>query len=132
MRTIIPTLLVAAAILAGCHSPSVNHTQPTASAKAPSQFHPMFITTLGTHATPDGSWRVSASEASLELSRSMSDKGEGWTTSGWSTDGWHSDDKPAWWTAHEGWFVFVESASRAWAYSGDGQLKLVQYSVLSG
>jgi hypothetical protein len=84
------------------------------------------ITALGTRTTPDGAWRISASEASLDLSRSAVDHGEGWTSSGWSTDSWQD------WRAHPGWFVFIESNSKAWAYDGDRALTLVSYSKWSG
>ena len=133
MRTLIPIIIVAAAVLVGCHSPSTVGTQtaaPTAAARPP--FHPMLVTTLGVKTTPDGAWRVSVSKASLDLSHSISAHGEGWTTSGWDTTSWRSDDRPQWWTAHAGWFVFVESESRVWAYSGDRILILLGYTTLSG
>ena len=132
-KTLIPIVTVAATVLLGCHSPSAAHIQPAPPAtKAPPPFHPTLVAMFGTHTTPDSTWRVSASEASLDLSRSTSAHGEGWTTSGWTTDSWHSDDKPQWWTAHQGWFVFIESKSRVWAYSGDRLLTLLDYTVLSG
>ena len=133
MRTLMPIIIVAAAVLVGCHSPSTAGPQraaPAAAARPP--FHPMLITTLGAKTTPDGAWRVSVSKASLDLSRSTSAQGEGWRTSGWDTTSWRSDDRPQWWTAHTGWFVFIEKESRVWAYSGDRLLTLLDYTVLSG
>jgi hypothetical protein len=117
MRNIIPILFVAATVLAGCHSPSMVHTQTA----APAPFHPMFITTRGTNTSPDGIWRVGVSAAgdSLDLSPHQSLKGEGWTDSVWITD------SPQGWKANAGWFVFIETESRVWAYDGDSHLSLL-------
>jgi hypothetical protein len=132
MRTLIPIILVATTALVGCHSPTAIRTQPaTPATKAPPPFRPTLVNMFGTHITPDGLWRVAASKASLDLSRSASAQGEGWTTSGWTTDSWQSGDKPQWWTAHQGWFVFIESESRVWAYSGDRLVTLLDYTALS-
>jgi len=133
MRTSTALIFIAAAVLVGCHSPSKVGPQSAASAAATRPtFRPMLITTPGTNTTLDGVWRVSVSKTSLELSRSMSGQGEGWTSSGWDTTSWHNEDRPEWWTAHAGWFVFLESESRAWAYSGDRRLILLAYTRLSG
>jgi hypothetical protein len=80
------------------------------------------MTTLGTHATPDGTWRITVSAHSLDLSRSTAHSdGKGTTISGWTTTGFGTASP---WTAHAGWFVFIESESRAWAYDGDRLLIL--------
>jgi beta-lactamase regulating signal transducer with metallopeptidase domain len=84
-------------------------------------FHPVLITTPGTNTSPDGVWRVVVSAAgdSLDLSRYRSSKGEGWAGASWTTS------SPQKWTAHAGWFVFIESESRVWAYDGDRSLLLL-------
>jgi hypothetical protein len=126
MHHIIPVLFVVAAVLMGCHSPRVVPSQTTPSnVAAPPPFRPMLITTLGTNATPDGTWRVAVSEASLDLSHSYAAHGEGWTTSGWTTTGFGTASP---WTAQPGWFVFIESESRVWAYDGDRRLILKTYT----
>jgi hypothetical protein len=73
-------------------------------AAAPPPFHPMLITTLGTKTSPDGIWRIGVSESSLDLSRSA---------------------------AHAGWFVYIESEFRVWAYDGDRSL-ILQTETPSG
>jgi hypothetical protein len=40
------------------------------------------------------------------------------TEDGWSASVW-SIITPDGWKPHPGWFVFIESESRAWAYDGD-------------
>jgi len=124
MRYLFPILFVAVALLVGCRSPSMVYTRtavPTLA--APPAFRPIFITTRGTNTTPDGTWRIGVSAAgdSLDLSRSTAAHGEGWTTSGWTTVGFGTASP---WTAHQGWFVFIESESRVWAYDGDRLLIL--------
>jgi len=124
MRNIVPILFVAATVLVGCHSPSMLHTQTAALAP----FHPMFITTRGTNTSPDGIWRVAVSAAgdSLDLSHHQSLTGEGWTNSVWTTD------SPQGWMAQAGWFVFIESESRVWAYDGVRSLSLLTVTPTSG
>jgi hypothetical protein len=112
MRTIIPILFVAAIVLVGCHSPSQVHTQtPALNVAAPPPFHPMLITVFGTHPTPDGSWKIGVSEDSIDFTRPASVS----TSLPPDSHGWR---------AKTGWFVFIESESRAWAYDGDRQLYL--------
>ncbi len=126
MRNIIPILIVAATVLGGCQSRSLVHTQPAAptmAARPP--FRPMLMTTFGTNTSSDGTWRIGVSERSLDLSRSHSAHGEGWTSSGWTTTGFGTASP---WTAHAGWFVFVESESRVWAFDGDRLLILKTYT----
>jgi len=96
----IPILFVAATLLVGCHSPSMVSSQTA----APPSFRPMHITSLGT--VSDGRWKISVSEAALDLSRPGCSIGV-----------------PRW-TARRGWFVFVESDSRVWAYDGEHPLWL--------
>jgi len=124
MRTIIPILFVAVTALTGCHSPSPAHTQTA----PPASFHPMLITMRGTTTSPDGFWRVTVSPAgdSLDLSHHQLLKGENWTNSVWTTD------SPEGWKTHAGWFVFIESESRVWAYDGDRSLSLLALTPSSG
>jgi hypothetical protein len=106
MRYIIPILFIAATLLVGCHSPSIASSQTA----APPPFQPMLITTLGTgtNTLSDGTWQITVSETSLYLSC----VGPGGTI---GVPGW---------TTHTGWFVFIESDSRVWAYDGDHPLWL--------
>jgi hypothetical protein len=123
MRNIIPILFVVATLLVGCHSPSKAHTQKVAPAVAAlTPFRPMLITTLGTKTSPDGIWRIGVSESSLDLSRSAAySDGKGTTMSGWTTTGFGTAGP---WAAHAGWFVYIESDARVWAYDGDRSLIL--------
>ncbi len=114
MRYIIPILFVAVTFLVGCHSSHVTSTQTA----APLPFRPMFLTTLGTNTTQDGSWQVAVSETSLELSRT---RGGGWA---WAMTIPSPTKQAVGWTTHAGWFVFAESESRLWAYDGDRLLVL--------
>jgi len=87
MRYNIAVILLAATVLAGCHSPSPVHTQTA----APLPFRPMLITTLGTKTSPGGVWRIGVSENSLDLSRSAAySDGEGNDGVGMDNDRiWH-------------------------------------------
>jgi hypothetical protein len=107
MRYTIPILFVAATLLVGCHSPSPVHTQ----AVAPPPFQPVFINVFGTFPTPDASWKIGVAEDSIDFARPAS--GEMSFT---------PDSRG--WRAKPGWFVFIESESRVWAYDGDRQLYL--------
>jgi hypothetical protein len=107
MRYIIPILFVTATLLAGCHSPSQVHTQTA----APPPFRPMFITMFSTQTSPDDSWKIGVSEDSIDFARPASG-GMSFTP---DSHGWR---------AKAGWFVFIESKSRVWAYDGDRQLYL--------
>jgi len=126
MRNIIPILFVGMTALVGCHSSS-RVPRPTAAPTmaAPPLFRPMLITTFGTNTSSDGAWRIGVLESSLEFSRSLAARGDGWTSSGWSTT------SPQAWRAQPGWFVFIESESRVWAYDGDRDL-LLQAHTSSG
>ncbi len=88
---------------------NVQTSAPIVAALPP--FHPILITVFGTHPTPDGSWKIEVSEDSIEFAHPASG-GMGFTP---DSHGW---------TAQTGWFVFVESESRVWAYDGDRQLYL--------
>ena len=92
---------------------------------APPPFRPRLITTLGTNTSSDGTWRIGVTERSLDLSHAISTPGEGWKNSGWTTTGLGMASP---WTAHPGWFVFLESESRVWAYDGDALLILEAYT----
>jgi hypothetical protein len=74
-------------------------------AAAPPPFHPKLITNLGI--TPDGSWRIGASETNLDLTDSQG------SSIGWGLGSSHE------WETQPGWFVFIETESRVWAYNGD-------------
>ena len=86
------------------------HAQ-TSAAPVTSQpaFEPKFISSfdhgLKTVTVTDGSWQITVSETSLQLSRPGS-----------------SEHYP--WNAHTGWFVFIESNFRVWAYDGSQWLLL--------
>ena len=110
MRYTIPILFVAVAILVGCHKPSEVHTQTTdAPVASQPAFEPKIISSfdhgLKTVTVTDGSWQITVSETSLQLSRPGS-----------------SERYP--WSAHTGWFVFIESSSKVWFYNGDHPLCL--------
>ena len=126
MRNIILIFIMAATVLVGCHSQPLVRPQPTAPTVAASPpFRPMLITTLGTNNSADGTWRIGVSERSLDLSRFHSAQGEGWKSSGWTTTGFGTNSL---WTAHPGWFVYIESKSRVWAFDGDRRLILEAYT----
>ncbi len=115
MRYIIPIVLVAGTVLAGCrHSTPVVHTQtPARAVSAPAPPGPMLITTRGTNTSPGGALRVvvSPDDGSLHLARLT---GTGSVTT-----------SPQGWTAQNGWFAFIESESKVWAYDGDRELFLL-------
>jgi hypothetical protein len=116
MRYIIPILFVGAILLAGCHSPSIVSTQTAT--PAPLQFHPLLITTPGTITTSDGELRIVVSDRSLDLSHG------GIAVSYPYPTGMIGIGSNSGWTTHAGWFVFVESDSKVWAYDGDRLLML--------
>ena len=121
MRDIIPIVFVAAAALAGCHSPSAVYTQsasPSMAATPP--FRQMLITNFCTQTSPDGTWRIGASEDSVEVSRFSGLTGEGFP--GRTKDSPDGVTIP--WTARAGWFAFTENANRVWAYDGNRLLIL--------
>jgi hypothetical protein len=89
-------------------------------APPPPPFRPVLITTLGTDTPPDGTWRIEVSEHALDLSHAAANNGHAWTTTSLGTAGQ--------WTAHPGWFVFIETTSRVWAYDGDRSLLLLAYT----
>jgi hypothetical protein len=78
---------------------------------APPSFQPILITVFGTYPTPDGSWKIGVSEDSIDFAHPASG-GVGFTPDS------HGGK------AQAGWFVFVESASRVWAYDGNHLLWL--------
>jgi hypothetical protein len=127
MRNIILIVFVAATLLVGCHSPSLVHTQRAApTVAAPPPFRPMLITTLGTNTSSNGTWRIGVSETSLDFTHLIAaSDGRGFTMSGSSTV------SPQGWRAQAGWFVFIESESRVWAYDGNRKLTL-QAETVSG
>ena len=126
MRYIIPIVCISTMLLVGCrHSTPMVHTQTPAQPMAtPAPTRSLFITTRGSHTSPDHRWRVAVSEddGSLHLSR-LTDSGSATTS-------------PHGWTAQAGWFAFIENESRVWAYDGDRALYLLtatqESSGLSG
>ncbi len=121
MRNIIPILIVASTVLAGCHSPSKVPTQTAApTAVAPQPFRPMFVTTRGTNSTPGGPWSIAVSPdgGSLHMIYTQELVGD------------HERDvitlttSPAGWKAQPGWFVYIQSETNVWAYDGDRSLIL--------
>jgi hypothetical protein len=135
MRNFIPIILVAATMFVGCHSPSA-HTPTTAkTAVVIPPFQPLLITNYVALVSPgqswrivqtstDGTWRITVSEASLEVSRFPGLTGEGWPAR--SKEGATSLSSE--WKPHSGWFVFAENVYRAWAYDGDRLLELYTFS----
>lgn len=111
MRNTIPILFIAATLLVGCYSSSPMHNQTAAPTATLPPFHPVLITVFGTHPTPDGSWKIGVSEDSIDFARPASG-GMSFTP---DSHGWR---------AQAGWFVFIESESRVWAYDGNRQLYL--------
>jgi hypothetical protein len=83
----------------------------------------MLITTFGTNTSSDGKWQLEISEDSLWLTRFAAAHSDGKRLPmlGPTPDGLH-------WRAHAGWFVFIESESRVWAYDGDRLLELFNFS----
>ena len=120
MRNIIPILFVAATLLSGCHSPPQVHSQkaaPTVAALPP--FRPMLITVFGTHPSSDGSWKIGVAEDSIDFARPAS----GGVSFPPDSHGWR---------AQAGWFVFIESKSRVWAYDGNRQIYLDAETTTGG
>jgi hypothetical protein len=97
-------------------------TLPTAAeiAAARPAFHPLLITTFGTNASSDGSWRIGVSENTLDVGRVVGLDGNDATP----LSNWTSTISPGEWKAKTGWFVFIENKSNVWAYDGDRQLLL--------
>jgi len=81
----------------------------------PPAFRPLLVTTFGTNNTPDGTWQISVSETSADLSRKTV------VHEGMSA---RSTISPGDWKPRPGWFVFAENESRVWAYDGDRMLFL--------
>jgi hypothetical protein len=119
MRNAIPILFIATTLLVGCHSPSMVSTQTAA--PTPPQFHPLLITMLGTNTTSDGACRIVVSDRSLGLSHGGIGVSYPYPT------GMIGIGSNTGWTTHAGWFVFVESDFKVWAYDGDRLLELDTY-----
>jgi hypothetical protein len=75
----------------------------------------MLITNAGTHTAPGGNWRVEVrvEDGSLHISRLR--------------PGMTSTTCVGGWTAQPGWFAFVESGSRVWAFDGVRHLSLTAH-----
>jgi hypothetical protein len=117
MRNMFAILIVAATVLAGCHSPSSVQTQR---ASTPPPFQPMLITNFCAQTSPDGTWRIGVAEDCLEVSRFSGLTGEGYP--GRSKEFPGGVTIP--WKAHAGCFAFTENVNRVWAYNGDRLLML--------
>jgi len=83
------------------------------------EFHPMFINTTDTTHITDGRWRIGIVEGGKYVNLMFNEL----TEDGWSASVWDIIE-PDPWTTHPGWFIYVESESRAWAYDGDRLLIL--------
>ncbi len=96
------------------------HGQSTNQTAARPDFKPMFIDSPGAPSTPDGRWRINIGPAGqfIDLTYHELPK-DGWSAAAWNIVS--PDD----WKAHPGWFVFMETESRVWAYAGDRLLVLV-------
>ncbi len=122
------SIIVAAAVLVGCHSPSVVHTQtvapPAAAMSAP---EPMLITNFCTQTSPNGAWRIEVSKTSVAVSHFPgAELGSGiFPNRIVGNDGTLS----IMWTAHPGWLAFIENNSRVWCYDGDRLLWLFTFKI---
>jgi hypothetical protein len=127
---VIPSFLALCGILTGCIDPApVSSRSPNASSTATEAAQravpgaaiaqPMLITTPGVHTSPDGASRVeiSGEDSRLHVTRlTHTDLGTSTATS-----------TPEGWSAQPGWFVFIDSDGRVWAY--DGNSGLLMYEV---
>lgn len=112
-----PFVFILAMVLAGCGTPTAFQINPPASIAPKPPFQPMLVTTLGVHLSPDGTCKVGVTEHSLDLSYLQNGGIPNWSGTGFTPDS-HG------WTAHPGWFVFIENKSRWWAYDGERSLIL--------
>jgi hypothetical protein len=112
MRNIILILFIAVT----AHSQTATQT---ATNRPP--FHPMLINAPGgTSSTPDGRWRIGIIDGGKHINLAYHELSE----DGWSASVWNIIE-PDPWEVYPGWFAFIESESRAWAYDGDRLLILV-------
>ena len=115
------SFLLIASLLVGCahrkdltsapvKSPDANARTPSALTR-PAETTNLLITTFGEHST-GGSWkvRVPEEERTVEVA--------------WQG----SSQVPSKWRAQAGWFVFVENERRLWAYDGDRDLLLFEFT----
>jgi hypothetical protein len=87
-------------------------------------FQPMLITTPGTSITTDGTWRIGVSESALDFAHmNVSKVAPGLTVSNVLSTSYPAPANSTW-TAHTGWFVYIENESRVWVYDGDRRLML--------
>ncbi len=119
MRFFIPVVLIAASLTAGCQSDSHTHRDAHSGAYVKA-FEPMMVTRYGTRTTSDGTWRIGVAEHSLDLSHAVISQGKDFVSSGWVTD------SPSGWKARGGWFVYVESPGKVWAFDGGAVLYFLQ------
>ncbi len=100
---------------------------PTAVVVPP--FQPLLITTAGTSTSSDGTWRIGVSESALDFAHMNVNK----VAPGLVVSNVLSTSYPApansTWTAHTGWFVYIENESRVWVYDGDRRLMLESVTI---
>jgi hypothetical protein len=77
-----------------------------------------FITTFGGVSSSDCPWVVSVSDTNQSFHIS-------YQYSGTNYSGSINADSPSGWKAKSGWFVFIESSERIWAYDGGSSLDLL-------
>ena len=77
-----------------------------------------FITTFGGVSSSDCPWAVSVSDTNQTFHISYRYSGTNFSAS-------LSADSPSGWKAKTGWFVFIESDERIWAYDGGSSLELL-------
>ena len=77
-----------------------------------------FITTFGGVSSSDCPWVVSVSDTNQAFHIS-------YRYSGTNYSGSLNSDSPSNWKAKTGWFVFIESDARIWAYDGGSGLDLL-------
>jgi hypothetical protein len=121
MRYTIPLALISATLLVGCHSASPINSQTKAPAvSAKPAFHSILIDTFVSTPTPKyGRWMIGVTPPGHYIDFAYHELPEdGWSASVWSII------TPDGWKVHPGWFAFIESESRAWAYDGDRLLIL--------
>lgn len=118
---LVPSFVLIAGIVAGCTHQT---TPPPAPVRAPegasgtprvvtppTVVTHRLITTFGEHSV-SGSWKVRVPEAERTVEV------------GWQG----SSQQPSGWRAQGGWFVLVENDQRIWAYDGDRNLLLFEFT----
>ena len=126
MKALIPILAILAAATAACRHPKPAGQSSTADFRSPRlasaagepaalAVEPMLITDAGVHTWLGRKWRVEVrgDDGSLHISRLRPTVSSTIGVGGW--------------TAQPGWFAFVESESRVWAFDGGRHLSLTTH-----